>query len=270
MLINTGKFLSMLAIAGAAFFVSCSDAETSAGGSQNARLQVMLTDAPDPNVKEVWVDIEGVQINREDSTGNSWVTLAGSHPGVYNLLELTNGQDTLLSDAEIPAGRISQLRLMLGSDNYVILNDGSRVDLETPSAQQSGLKVNVNQTVGGGLLYRLVLDFDAGRSIIRAGNSGRYILKPVLRIISFVPSGGNVKGVVLPDSIRTAVYAIQGTDTLSSTFTDTLNGNWMISDLAAGAYNFRFVPADSVLQPASRSVSITLGQTTVVDTVRLQ
>jgi len=260
----------MLAIAGASFLVSCSDGETSAGGSQNARLQVMLTDAPNNNVKEVWVDIEGVQINREDSTGNAWVTLAGSHPGVYNLLDLTNGRDTLLSDAEIPAGRISQMRLMLGTDNYVILNDGTRVNLETPSAQQSGLKVNVNETVGGGLLYRLVLDFDAARSVVRAGNSGRYILKPVLRILSFVPSGGIVRGVVTPDSIRTSVYAIQGTDTISSTFTDTLNGRWLINDLAAGAYTFSFVPADSVLQPTTRSVNVTLGQTTVVDTVRLQ
>ena len=245
-------------------FFSCQKNNT--GNSDKATLQVRLTDSPDPNVKEVWVDVKDVLINMGDT---GWITLTGAHPGVYNLLDSTNGKDTILADAEIPAGNISQIRLLLGDNNYIITNNGDKIDLTTPGAEQSGLKVQINQAVTGGSLYRLILDFDAGRSIVKAGNSGNYILKPVLRIISFVPSGGNVQGVVAPDSVRTAIYAINGVDTIASTYTDTTNGNFRIGDIPAGSYSLSFVPSDTTYMNAQRNVSVTLGQTTVVDMVTL-
>ena len=231
------------------------------------RLQVRLTDAPDPNVKEVWVDIKGIAVKMGESAE---ITLANSYPGLYNLLDLTNGKDTILADADIPAGRISQIRLLLGDNNYIITKNGEKINLTTPSAQQSGLKVQIQQDVTGGILYRLILDFDAGKSIVKAGNSGQYILKPVLRVLSFVPSGGSVKGVVAPDSIVTAIYAINGPDTVASTFTQVGNGNYMFKDLGAGTYNFSYVPNDTIHKTATRSVPVTLGQITIVDTVKLE
>lgn len=231
------------------------------------RLQVRLTDAPDPNVKEVWVDIREIKIKMGDSAE---ITLANAYPGVYNLLDLTNGKDTILADADIPAGRISQIRLVLGDNNYIITKNDERIDLTTPSAQQSGLKVQIQQDVTGGILYRLVLDFDAAKSIVKAGNSGKYILKPVLRVLSFVSSGGAVKGVVAPDSIVTAIYAINGPDTVASTFTQIGNGSYMFKDLTAGTYNFSYVPNDTIHKTATRSVPVTLGQVTIVDTVKLE
>lgn len=231
------------------------------------RLQVRLTDAPDPNVKEVWVDIKGIAVKMGDSAE---ITLSNAYPGLYNLLDLTNGKDTILADAEIPAGRISQIRLLLGDNNYIITKTGQKINLTTPSAQQSGLKVQIQQDVTGGILYRLVLDFDAAKSIVKAGNSGQYLLKPVLRILSFVPSGGSVKGVVVPDSIITAIYAINGPDTVASTFTQVGNGNYMIKDIPAGSYTFSYVPNDTIHKTATRSVPVTLGQITIVDTVRLE
>lgn len=266
--ISFRKTLALFTLSAIAFS-ACSEKQTMQE-TQNARLQVRLTDSPDPNVREVWVDIQQVQINMDDSTGDSWVSLTGANPGVYNLLELTNGRDTLLADAEIPAGQIGQIRLVLGPNNYVILNDGTRKNLTTPSAQQSGLKVNVNQLLTGGSLYRLILDFDAGRSVIRAGNSGQYILKPVLRLLSLLPSGGILQGVITPDSIRTGVYALNGVDTIASTFTDTTNGEWSISDIPGGSYNLVFQPNNTNYQSTNRTVQITPGQTTLVDTVHLQ
>lgn len=244
--------------------VSCQK-NSGSSTSSKPRLQVRLTDGP-ADVKEVWVDIKEVKIKMGDT---SEITVGGAHPGVYNLLDLTDGKDTILADAEIPAGSISQIRLVLGDNNYIITNSGEKINLTTPSAQQSGLKVQIHQDVTGGVLYRLVLDFDAGRSIVKAGNSGKYILKPVLRVISFVPSGGNVKGVVAPDSVQTYVYAINGTDTVASTATDT-TGKYWIGDIGAGSYTFSYVPNDTIHKNASRNVTVTLGQTTVVDTVKLE
>lgn len=233
-----------------------------------ARLEVRLTDNPNLNLSEVWVDVKEIQIKMNDSSG--MITLAGSHPGMYNLLDLTNGRDTLLSDALIPVGTISQIRLVLGDNNYAITQTGDRIELKTPSAQQSGLKVQVHQTVAGGMLYRLIIDFDAAKSVIKAGNSGQYILKPVLRIISFIPSGGNVRGVVLPDSVRTTIYAIRGIDTIATTYSDTTRGgSYYFNDIVAGNYNFRYIPQDTIHQITQRNVAVVLGQTTIVDTVRL-
>ena len=87
-----------------------------------ASLQVRLTDGPDPNVREVWVDIQQIEIIMSDTSHP--IILDGTHPGVYNLLAFSDGKDTLLADATIPAGTISQIRLILGDNNYIITNDG--------------------------------------------------------------------------------------------------------------------------------------------------
>lgn len=266
-MLNTTIKKSFLAagILSSLLFVSCQkSADDGSMDSSAARLQVRLTDSPDPNVSEVWIDIKEVRINYDDTSS---VLLTGAHPGVYNLLDLTNGRDTLLADAQIRPGRIGQIRLVLGPNNYVVTRTGQRIALTTPSAQQSGLKINVNTQVSGGVLYRLILDFDAAQSVVRAGNSGNYILKPVIRIISFVPSGGSARGFVRPDSVRTAVYAIHGLDTAASTFTDA-TGAYFIRDIGAGSYVFNYVPQDTIHTAQTKNVNIILGQTAVVDTVR--
>jgi hypothetical protein len=262
----TGRtLLSGFVIAALAMFaVSC---QKNSSNGDKPRLQIRLTDAPDPNVKEVWVDIREIKLKMGDS---SEITLANTYPGVYNLLNLTNGRDTILADAEIPAGRISQIRLVLGDNNYIITKNNERIDLSTPSAQQSGLKVQIQQEVSGGILYRLILDFDAAKSIVKSGNSGKYNLKPVLRVLSFVSSGGSVKGFVAPDSVATSIYVISGPDTIASTYTQIGNGNYMIKDLAAGTYSFSYVPNDTIHRTATRSVPVTLGQLTIIDTVKLE
>ena len=246
---------------------SCSKNDKNSNTTGQAQLQVRLTDSPFPDAKEVWVDIQQVQVIMSDTSNP--IVLDGSHPGLYNLLDFTNGKDTLLADAMIPPGTISQIRLILGDNNYIITNENEKIPLKTPSGQQSGLKVQVHQEVTGGILYRLILDFDAGKSIVKAGNSGNYILKPVLRILSLVPSGGDIKGVVEPDSVRTVVFAIQGLDTIASAFTDTTNGNYLIKDIPAGNYSLVYIPGDTTFKSAEVPAAVILGQTTIVDTVHL-
>lgn len=246
------------------FMTACN--ENNDASPEQAKLEIRLTDAPNSNIKEVWVDIKEIQVIIGDST--RWTSLTGVHPGVYNLLSLTDGRDTLLADATIPAGRLSQLRLILGEDNYIITHDGQKEMLTTPSAQQSGLKVQVQNDLTGGVLYRLVLDFDAAKSVVEAGNSGKYILKPVIRVLSFVPSGGIAKGFVAPDSVMSTIYAIKGPDTISSTATN--NGNYQFRDIPAGNYEFHYYPAHDSFQTATKNVSVELGKITTVDTVFLQ
>ena len=260
------KVFALICLSIVILLVSCSKSQKGAD-STSARLQVRLTDSPFPNVKEVWVDVQSIEIIMQDTTNP--IILNGTHPGMYNLLDFTSGKDSLLADATIPAGTISQIRLILGDNNYIVTKDNTNYPLKTPSGQESGLKVQVHQQVSGGILYRLILDFDAGRSIVKAGNSGKYILKPVLRILSLEPSGGNIQGNVVPDSIRTTVFALMGPDTIASTFTDTTNGYYLIKDVPAGDYSLIYVPTDTTYQNESANATVTLGQATIVDTVHL-
>jgi hypothetical protein len=61
--------------------------------------------------------------------------------------------------------------------------------LKTPSAQQSGYKINGPFTVPSGASADLLLDFNACKSIVVAGASGRYLLKPVVTAMAALVSG---------------------------------------------------------------------------------
>jgi len=239
---------------------SCSKSDS----AQKSRLQVRLTDDP-AAYDAVNIDIQDVQINVTGDDDKGWQSLPGVKKGIYNILDLVNDKDTLLADADIPSGRLHQIRLVLGDNNSVVLG-GVSTHLETPSAQQSGLKLNVQQDVTGGILYTMVLDFDAARSIVTTGG-GKYSLKPVIRTV-LNAVGGSIKGAVTPGSVLTAVYAINGTDTIT-TFTDA-SGAYLIKGVPAATYNMLYWPTDASYQKQTKSgIAVTTGKVTIVDTVRL-
>jgi hypothetical protein len=260
---NTFSYLSLLLIT-VIFLSACTKKETSGTGG-NARMQVFLTDDP-ANYQSVFIDVQDIKINYSTNPDNGWVSLNNVNRGSYDILRLVNDRDTILADADLKAGTVEQIRLILGPNNYVVVN-GVRHDLTTPSAEQSGLKLNIHQDINEGVLYKLLLDFDAARSIHRTGN-GKYMLKPVIRT-SFQVIGGSIKGYVLPNTIQTSVFAIQGTDTVAGTFT--LNGGYMIKGLNAGTYNLSFVPSDTPTHKVQikPGIIVNTNRVTTVDTVRL-
>lgn len=243
-------------------FISCSKNDNNNNGK--ARLQVFLTDDPG-DYDAVNVDVQDVQINLTTDTEGGWQSLPGVAKGVYNLLDLVDNKDTLLVNADIPAGRIQQIRLVLGDNNSIVV-DGIEAPLQTPSAQQSGLKLNIHQDVDAGLVYKMILDFDASRSIVTTG-SEKYILKPVIRT-SLESVGGSLKGIVAPIDVLTNVRAIQGTDTIAGTFTSATGGYW-IGGLSAGTYSLQFLPVDPYADTIRNNIAVTAGNITVIDTMFL-
>lgn len=243
--------------------ISCSKMENSSSGK--AKLQVYLTDDP-ANYDQVVIDVKDVQINLSTDSSDKWQSLSTVKAGSYDLLRLVNDDDTLLASSDIGTGTLEQMRLILGPNNYVVVN-GQNIPLETPSAQQSGLKLNIHQSITSGILYTITLDFDAAKSIVKTGNS-KYILKPVIRTV-FNAVGGSIKGFVLPDTVTTAVYAIHAPDTVASTFTGS-NGGYLIKGIAAGTYTLSFVPNDTTFKTETKAgVIVTTGNVTTVDTVHL-
>ena len=236
---------------------SCSDSE-----SGNARIVVKLTDAP-ADYQEVNVDIQSVEVH-ESSSG--WITLDNTNSGVYNLLELTDGISAVLADAELPAGRISQIRLVLGDNNSLKMGDQVH-DLSTPSGQQSGLKVQLNAELIAGITYEVLLDFDAARSVVEAGNSGKYNLKPVIRAVPEALDGA-ISGVVLPLDANPVIYAIQGSDTITSAYTQE-NGEFLLQGLEAGSYTVGVEPNASYTEEILVDIQVDLGIIKDVGTIEL-
>ena len=117
---------------------SCTNSDDT--GQEHARIRIYLTDAPG-DYQEVNIDLISVNIIINDSIIN--LPTSG---GLYNILDFVNGRDTLLVDDEIPAGRLSQIRLLLGENNSV-MKKNQIYELKTPSAQQSGLKLNVHDDI---------------------------------------------------------------------------------------------------------------------------
>ena len=138
-------------------------------------LSIRLTDAPGP-YDSVFVEILNVEVHTDV---NGWEVLA-TQQGIYNLLELQNNVDTILVQSQqIPAGKISQIRLILGTRNRVVVSGVSH-PLSISSQDETGLKLNIHHVLQPNTPYLLVMDFDAMESVHETGNN-TYKLKPVVR-----------------------------------------------------------------------------------------
>lgn len=145
--------------------------------SKSTQFHVYLTDGPG-DFQQVNVDIQSVRVKTSDDT-SKWIDLA-TNAGIYNLLDFQNGIDTLIATGPVPSVTLKEVRLVLGPDNSV-MKDSVIYDLDTPSAQQSGLKIKIDKNLAI-TTDSLTLDFDAEKSIVETGN-GKFILKPVIKVV---------------------------------------------------------------------------------------
>ena len=233
-----------------------------------SRLSVYLTDAP-ADYDAVHIEVVGLQIKASSDQGeNGWQSLPMSTiPAVYNLLDFTNGMDTLLSTIELPAGKISQLRLILGTNNTITVNGITEpLPLDIPSGEQSGLKFNIHADLIAGIEYKLWIDFDAARSIVVDGTGG-HKLKPVLRTFTEATSGA-IKGVVSPIAANAIIQATNGTDVLSA-IPDPVTGEFLIRGVAAGTWTVTIDANNGYIDQTINNVAVTIGQVTDVGSVTL-
>jgi hypothetical protein len=199
------------------------------GGSSTSvgTLQASITDSPvHPNFDSIHLTIDKVVLVPAGKEG-----LADNDPGLPVIATFPSGLGVdilnlhfvpqVLGTLRIPAGRYSQVRLILAPDvptvnNYVILtsNPTVRVPLKTPSAQQSGLKIVGNFTVTAGAFNSILLDFDPENAIVIAGNSGNVILKPtgirIMQVFNSLTNAGSVFG-----TIRSPLFAPWSSATFS-------------------------------------------------------
>lgn len=274
------------------------------GGSGDARVSIRLTDAPG-DLKEAWVRIDRISLKGgpADSARGGNVELLTTRTDWVDLLTLSGGRTSeLVNGAVVPAGRYSELRMVV-CEAYVVEKDGDVYatsdatlpagvaadgTLHIPSGCSSGFKIKFKgdepvELAGESTI--MTVDFDVSQSFgHQAGNSGRWIMHPVLHATTVGFAGGIggtvsvAQGVALPTCGGAPVavtafvpQATAGTETFTSAVA--ADGRYGIT-VAPGTYTMAYAPAlsfangDSLMVTAAPSVAtatVVSGATATVD-----
>jgi hypothetical protein len=261
-------------------------------GPDGGRLTIQLTDAPAADIKEAFIQIEKFILigTPNDTSASGRIEFEPDDDDFIDLLQLTGGKVMEIVDAaDVPEGTYSELRVVL-SEGYVRLKDGrvfatagadvpdsTDVDgeLKCPSCAQSGFKVKFQ---GSGFTVSdnstVLLDFDVAQSFgHEAGNSGKFIMKPVLRATAQTVLLGRIRGsvtlaggVTIPTCGTTTnnvtvfkPIAVMAGDTLTGV-TDT-TGVYRITGVVPGTYtlgsvkDYTYANGDSLTITAAPSVA---------------
>ena len=264
MKLNTHIVRRLLLGAIASMLVACggSDGDGVAAPAAPAAgtLRAALTDTPACGYDEVNVTVEKVRVHQSVSAtddGGGWSEVVLNPVKRVDLLKLTNGVIEELGATSLPAGNYTQVRLVLSSNstatpmaNSVVPTGGVETALDTPSGQQSGLKINTNVGVASNQVTDIVLDFHVCESVVSAG-SGRYLLKPVLSILPRATATSlAVEGFVataLANS-TTSVSLQQAGVVARATVPDSA-GKFLLSPVPAGTY-------DLVIRASGRAIAV--------------
>lgn len=255
---NVFKFILLLVVTSTTL-ISCSSDDT----GETANINVKMVDAPGDYLN-VFVNVQAIEVIVDGSPMEFEV----EEPGQYDLLELTGGNFASLLSEEIPAGKLSQIRLILGEEGNeaVLKGETDPVALETPSAQQTGLKLNVNYDLQPGVTYDFILDFNVGESVVKLGAAQGYILKPVIRVTTEAESGA-ISGLVSP-AVAASVTAADGeTEVVANTNAET--GEFLLYGVPEGTYTVVVESAEGDVFTET-DVVVETGSTTQLETISFE
>jgi len=140
--------------------------------------QLYLTDQPIDNAEEILVTISEISVQREEE-GFSTVW---SDEKTYDLLKLRNKEEKII-DITLEEGTYTQIRLVVTAGQIVIA--GESHEMTVPSSE---VKIPFVFNIMEDGSTEIVLDFEAEDSIhvVNAGQSEKYILRPVIRVKSII------------------------------------------------------------------------------------
>lgn len=287
----TGILSLLLVIAVA----SCtkSDRTSDNPGPDENKISVYLTDGPG-YFDSILVNIQGIAV-KIDTTESWWGIGSNNHyfknwfknwgnkdqrdngafwdtlqvtPGIHNLLDFANGADTLLSSSIVPKGKIIAFKLTLGSDGNGLTKNGVAYPLKLmPGWENVYIRVfgeNFQSVTSNH--YKIWLDFDAGRSVVRVHN-GMFYLQPFIRAFA-VSNTGAVAGTVKPADADPVISVGNETDTLYAL--PGKNGMFMVRGLPEGTYNVFINPSAGYRDTTLTDISVSAGKTTQIGKITLK
>ncbi len=281
------NLLAMLVLIAMVSIVACqkevSNTENIPPGK--TKISVFLTDGP-TDYQKVLIDIRAIEIKidtcrRHDdddhdgpgcdddhdnlsSSCEYWQSLP-IRPGVYDLLTLRNGLDTLLASGFVYSGKIERIKLTLGDNNSVLVDSVSH-----PLRLQNGqhfVYVNIHKEHLDSVSsnnFNLYLDFDLTRSI-KYRNS-EYWLKPVLKPFGR-HSSGEIEGKVRPVHSFGMIKAYNATDTAFARPED--EGEFKIRGLNEGTYSLNIEGRNGYRDTTINNIMVRRGGETDLGTIRL-
>ena len=188
------RFLTVLALAAAlaAGSLACTDSPSSPSLS-GGNFTVRLRDTPFTDAKAVLVTFSSVRAHRSDSDWTTVPFINAATQRTCDLKKLETSED-VLGTASLPAGRYTQLRLVVQSATLFFDNAstgaacassipppaGASATLDIPSGE---VKLAREFDVSTSATMTMLLDFDGNQSIHQTGN-GRYMMSPVITVLS--------------------------------------------------------------------------------------
>lgn len=260
-------------------FLAC---DSGTGPRDTGTVSVMLTDAPG-DFEHAFVTLARIELLGEGGR----LTLM-DEPVTVDLLTLQNEVMEIVGETPVPGGTYSEMRLVI-TDGLIAVeqHDGSsRVyassnafaeslgftaagSLHMPSLGQSGLKIKLPGGIAtvDGDDNAILIDFNVAESFgHQAGNSGRWVMHPVIHASGFTQTGAIRLGIALGEDVslptigdtQVTLAMLSGLldrngDIIPVPFTDDdEDGTWFAT--------FRFLP------PGSYPVSLGLVDGLTVDT----
>lgn len=253
---NTLSFALILAFTLAIFTTACNRSTSAVMPSGQQALSLYLTDGPGL-FDSVLIDIQSIKVlvdtsantRRNDSTNWDrigaddhrkdtsfvWEDL-GIKAGIYDLLQLRNGVDSLIANATIVKGAIRLIKITVGTNNSLVKNS-VHYPITIPAGAPNYVLIPTRGDEYDEFLpgrSRLWLDFDVARSIIQTRN-GAFYLRPVFHFFT-VKATASITGQVTPQRDAQAVLTIyNATDTAYAL--PNPNGNFTVRGLKDGTYS---------------------------------
>lgn len=241
-------------------FIGCDTDGVQPGNTGTLRLYI--ADAPG-EFEKVNIEVTSVAVHRPGP--ENWITI-NDETRTFDLIELSNGAMAVLGEEELEAGKYTQIRLMLGDGNNIVVN-GETFDLFVPSGLQTGLKLVRQFDIEPDFTYELLLDFDVHRSVHIA--DGQYILQPTVRVEPLATTGA-IEGYISPADAGAVVSAIDAIpDTVVTTAYPEENGYFKFIALQPGNYNIAVEEAENFEDELVEDVVVEAGQTTDIGTIDL-
>jgi hypothetical protein len=193
---------------------SSAASSSSSGGSggsgatqaANGSLAIHLTDSPFSDAKALLVTFNAVSVHRAD--GDSWQTINFTSGGQRTCdLKKLNGPVDVLGVGSLPAGKYTQVRLVVASANIYFDNPSAGSACASSIAAPAGASAAVDIPSGEVKLNHeftlttagstMLLDFDGDQSIHqtgsgngngngqgKSGSNTKYMMSPVIRVVS--------------------------------------------------------------------------------------
>jgi hypothetical protein len=230
-------------------FIACG-VNSSSNGNSTGRLSLSLTDKPTNTVTDVYITIKEIDVHAANDAEGSWTPILDLNQ-TYKITDFTNGMRKQLGIVNLDPGHYTQMRLIIGTvptgdnqyANWVVDESGSH-QLKIPSGAQTGIKFVQGFDINENSTTELTFDFDAYRSIVVAGNSGKYLLKPVIHMIDDSQTRLVIKGIVKDTSdalVSGGNVSLQLYNPLAADPKDQITVPYSTMTDSTGAYLFFFL-----------------------------